>query len=117
MLLPGPRVHADGKKHIKLSGKWNAFVNMVPCDEEGNVVEGQEPTRMWTCNEKPKGDYYTFTNFAHQLNGCEGMREPLPSDSRWVVLVGCIQTGSRNRVESGCEVGLRSPSMGHSLLG
>jgi hypothetical protein len=56
---------------------------MVPCDSEGNPVVDAEPTRMWTCNAKPKGDYYSFTEFAHKLNACEaGMREPLPSDSR-----------------------------------
>ena len=59
---------------------------MAPCDADGNVSVDVEPARMWTCADKPKGDYYSFTQFAHRLNGVDaGMREPLASDSRWVV--------------------------------
>lgn len=74
----------DGKKQFKLTGKWNEYCDMVKCDEEGNVAADATVTRMWTCNEKPKGDYYTFTNFAHMLNSSDGIRVPLPSDSRSV---------------------------------
>ncbi len=73
---------AEGVKRIKLSGKWNSHCDMVPCDAEGNALPDAEPKRLWTCNEKPKGDYYTFTNYAHQLNSSKGVRKPLPSDSR-----------------------------------
>uniref|UniRef100_A0A7S0RQA2 Oxysterol-binding protein n=1 Tax=Chlamydomonas leiostraca TaxID=1034604 RepID=A0A7S0RQA2_9CHLO len=72
----------DGKKHIKLTGKWNEYCDMVKCDAEGNVPADATPTRLWTCNEKPKNDYYSFTNFAHKLNSSDGIRVPLPSDSR-----------------------------------
>jgi len=72
----------DDKKRIKLSGKWNAYCDMVPCDEEGNPVPDAQLKRLWTCTEKPKGDYYSFTQFAHKLNECGGIRTPLPSDSR-----------------------------------
>ncbi len=63
-------------------GKWSEHCDMVKCDAQGNPLQGAAPTRMWTCNEKPKGDYYSFTQFAHKLNGCEGLCVPLPSDSR-----------------------------------
>ena len=33
------------------------------------------------CTPKPEDDPYSFTQFAHTLNSCEGVN-PLPSDSR-----------------------------------
>jgi hypothetical protein len=72
----------NGVKRIKLFGKWNAFCDMVPCSEGGEAIPDQDPVRMWTCSEKPKGDYYSFTKFAHKLNRIDGARAPLPSDSR-----------------------------------
>lgn len=48
----------DGRKRMRLSGKWNAHCDGVPCDEAGNALPDKEPVRMWTCAEKPKGDYY-----------------------------------------------------------
>ncbi len=38
--------------------------------------------RLWTCADKPKGDYYSFTKYAHALNSSANVRKPLPSDSR-----------------------------------
>ncbi len=52
------------------------------CDEAGNPAPGAEPKRLWTCTPKPVNDYYSFTAFAHRLNSSEGIRKPLPSDSR-----------------------------------
>jgi hypothetical protein len=72
----------EGKKRIRMSGKWNDHCDMIPCDEAGEPLPKEKPTRMWTCNEKPAGDYYGFTYFAHKLNGCSEMKDPLPSDSR-----------------------------------
>lgn len=40
--------------------------------------------RLWTCEKRPANDYYSFTNFAHKCNSSEGIRVPLPSDSRCV---------------------------------
>ncbi|KAJ9527536.1 hypothetical protein QJQ45_025810 [Haematococcus lacustris] len=72
----------EGRKHIKLSGKWNQYCDMVPCDAEGGPLEGAESTRLWTCAPKPANDYYSFTHFAHLLNKSDNIRTPLPSDSR-----------------------------------
>jgi hypothetical protein len=65
-----------------VSGKWNEYCEMVRCDAEGNPLPDAKVVRQWTCNPKPANDYYSFTHFAHKLNGCEGMFVPLPSDSR-----------------------------------
>lgn len=75
-------VDSAGKKVILLSGKWNSHCDMVPCDDSGAPLAGQQPTRMWTCTEKPKGDYYSFSYFTHKISSSENIREPLPSDSR-----------------------------------
>ncbi|KAG1665285.1 hypothetical protein FOA52_015862 [Chlamydomonas sp. UWO 241] len=73
---------ADGAKKIKLFGKWNSHVDMLPCGLDGEPPVDAEPTRMWTCSPKPKGDYYGFTTFAHVVSSSEGIKEPLASDSR-----------------------------------
>eukprot|EP00798_Chlamydomonas_sp_ICE-L_P000467 gene467-1873_t len=65
---------SDGKKHIKLSGKWNEYCDMVPCDLDGEPVPDVMPRRLWTCTDKPAGDYYSFTKFAHTLSSCEGLK-------------------------------------------
>lgn len=72
----------DGVKRVKLSGKWSSHCDAVRCDEAGNPAPGAEPKRLWTCTPKPVNDYYSFTAFAHRLNSSEGIRKPLPSDSR-----------------------------------
>lgn len=72
----------DGKKRIRISGRWNAYCDKISCDEAGEPLPNEKPTRMWTCADKPVGDYYGFTNFAHKLNGCDDLNEPLLSDSR-----------------------------------
>ena len=78
-----PGTLAAGKKVILVSGKWNSHCDMVPCDDSGAPLAGKQPTRMWTCTEKPKGDYYSFSYFTHKISSAENIREPLPSDSRW----------------------------------
>lgn len=77
-----PCCHAEDKKHIYLSGKWNSHCDMVKCDLEGNPLPDMEPRRLWTCKEKPANDYYSFTNFAHFCNSSANIRTPLASDSR-----------------------------------
>lgn len=72
----------DGVKRVKLSGKWSSHCDAVRCDEAGNPAPGAETKRLWTCTPKPVNDYYSFTTFAHRLNSSEGIRKPLPSDSR-----------------------------------
>lgn len=73
---------ADGMKRLRLSGKWVSHCDSVPCNAEGEALEGAEPKRLWTCTPRPAGDYYGFTSFAHRLNSSEGIKVPLPSDSR-----------------------------------
>mmetsp|Transcript_11385 Transcript_11385/g.19976 ORF Transcript_11385/g.19976 Transcript_11385/m.19976 type:complete len:456 (-) Transcript_11385:826-2193(-) len=73
---------AEGVKQIMLSGKWNSYCDMVRCDAAGEPLPDVEPQRMWTCTEKPKGDYYSSTHYANKLNSSEGIKVPLPSDSR-----------------------------------
>lgn len=72
----------EGVKRVKLTGKWNSHCDMAVCDADGMVAPDVEPIRLWTCEAKPKGDYYSFTNYAHKLNSSEGIKTPLPSDSR-----------------------------------
>lgn len=40
------------------AGKWNSHCDIVRCDAEGEALVDVEPRRVWTNNEKPKGDYY-----------------------------------------------------------
>ena len=41
-------IHAkDGTKKIVLNGKWNSFLDMQRCDEEGNPLPDSEVKRMW----------------------------------------------------------------------
>ncbi|GLI60079.1 hypothetical protein VaNZ11_002110 [Volvox africanus] len=72
----------EGTKRVKLTGKWNQYVDAVRCDASGAPQAGAEVLRMWTCTPKPVNDYYSFTQFAHRLNSSEDIRAPLPSDSR-----------------------------------
>ena len=44
----------DGTKKIALSGKWNSHLDMQKCDEEGELMPGSEPQRLWTVSTKPK---------------------------------------------------------------
>lgn len=73
---------ADGTAVLALSGKWNSHLDCIKCDEEGDPLPDAKPLRLWTCKEKPEDDPYQFTFFAHELNSCKGIMEPLPSDSR-----------------------------------
>ncbi|KAG2436640.1 hypothetical protein HXX76_006168 [Chlamydomonas incerta] len=72
----------DGVKRVKLTGKWSQYADAVRCDPEGVPLPDEPVKRLWTCTAKPAGDYYSFTTFAHKLNSSEGIRAPLPSDSR-----------------------------------
>ncbi|PNG65296.1 Oxysterol-binding protein-related protein 3C, partial [Tetrabaena socialis] len=72
----------DGAKRVKLSGKWSQYADAVRCGPDGVPLPDAESKRLWTCTPKPAGDYYSFTAFAHRLNSSEGVRAPLPSDSR-----------------------------------
>ena len=41
-------IHAkDGTKKIALNGKWNSFLDMQVCDEDGNPAIGSEVKRLW----------------------------------------------------------------------
>jgi len=71
----------DGVPRILVSGLWNAHVDTVPCDGQGNALPGEEVKRLWTCTPKPE-DYYSFTTYAHKLNSSANIPLPLPSDSR-----------------------------------
>jgi hypothetical protein len=68
---------------VKLSGKWNKFVDAVRCDSEGNPIPDAPVKRLWECTPKPANDYYSFTQYAHKLNSSEGIRTPMASDSRY----------------------------------
>ncbi|EFJ40057.1 oxysterol binding protein [Volvox carteri f. nagariensis] len=72
----------EGNKRVMLTGKWNQYVDAVRCDFSDAPLPGAEVRRLWTCTPKPVSDYYSFTHFAHKLNSSEGIRTPLPSDSR-----------------------------------
>lgn len=73
---------ADGRNRIHLAGKWNSHCDMTPCGADGEPDAAIQPLRMWTCREKPEGDFYGFTHFAKAMNAVEGQLRPLPSDSR-----------------------------------
>ncbi len=72
---------ADGAKLLKLEGKWNSHLDMLPCDAAGAAAPDAPRTRLWTCRVRPAPDPYSFTHFAHELNACAGTN-PLASDSR-----------------------------------
>lgn len=79
--VSGHILSAEGKKVMALGGKWNDYLDAVRCDEEGDPLPDAEKLHLWKCNEKPEGDKYAFTHFAHKLMSSEGLN-PLPSDSR-----------------------------------
>eukprot|EP00775_Hariotina_reticulata_P003836 gene3836-4093_t len=53
--------------HGYMSGKWNSYVDLEPCNPDGSMIEGAEKRRLWTCADKPEGDMYGCTQFALQL--------------------------------------------------
>eukprot|EP00891_Asterochloris_glomerata_P007468 jgi/Astpho2/7468/Aster-02045 len=79
--IAGHVISEDGKKKVTLKGKWNSFLDMTRCDEEGEPLAGAETVRLWECKAKPADDKYGFSHFARMLNSGKGLR-PLPSDSR-----------------------------------
>lgn len=38
----------DGKKKIALVGKWDSYLDMQKCDEEGEALPSSELVRLWT---------------------------------------------------------------------
>ena len=42
----------DGKKKIALVGKWDSYLDMQKCDEEGEILPGSELIRLWTVRSK-----------------------------------------------------------------
>jgi len=80
-IISGTIKKEDGTPVYALEGKWNEYLNAVRCDEDGDPLPDAETLELWKCKEKPENDPYLFTQFAHELNSCEGVN-PLPSDSR-----------------------------------
>ncbi|DBA92841.1 hypothetical protein WJX77_001671 [Trebouxia sp. C0004] len=80
--ISGHVTDEEGKKRIALVGKWNSYLDMQKCDEEGTPLPGAQLVRLWTCSAKPdEADKYGFSNFARMLMSGKGLN-PLPSDSR-----------------------------------
>lgn len=77
---------STGKRKMRITGMWNSHCDCVPVDDQGG--EDVEPDevgpveRLWTCKDKPEGEYYGRTYFALRLGACSGIPEPLQSDSR-----------------------------------
>ena len=45
--IAGHVISEDGKKRVALKGKWNSFLDMTRCDEEGEPLAGAETVRLW----------------------------------------------------------------------
>lgn len=45
--IAGHVISEDGKKKVALKGKWNSFLDMTRCDEEGEPLAGAETVRLW----------------------------------------------------------------------
>ena len=41
----------EGKKKIILKGKWDSYLDMQKCDEEGAALPGAELVRLWTVSQ------------------------------------------------------------------
>jgi len=74
----------DGAKALKVSGKWNSFLDAVRCGADGEPAEGANVHHLWKATEKPAGDYYGMTHFARAMNRWPDTLEcvPMPTDSR-----------------------------------
>ena len=46
--ISGHVTDEEGKKRIALAGKWNEYLDMQKCDEEGTPLPGSELVRLWT---------------------------------------------------------------------
>ena len=46
--ISGHVTDEEGKKKIALVGKWNSYLDMQKCDEEGTPLPGSELVRLWT---------------------------------------------------------------------
>ena len=45
--IAGHVISEDGKKKVALKGKWNSFLDMTHCNEEGEPLAGAETVRLW----------------------------------------------------------------------
>ena len=45
--IAGHVISEDGKKKVALKGKWNSFLDMTRCNEEGEPLAGAETVRLW----------------------------------------------------------------------
>ena len=52
MQISGYIIDEDGKKRIALVGKWDSYLDMQKCDEEGELLPGSELIRLWTVRSK-----------------------------------------------------------------
>ena len=46
--ISGHVTDEEGKKRIALVGKWNSYLDMQKCDEEGTPLPGSDLVRLWT---------------------------------------------------------------------
>lgn len=73
----------QGNAKFAMSGKWNSYVDMAPCNPDGSAIPDAPVRRLWTCAEKPEEDHYGCTHFAWHLNSTQYLsKAPLASDSR-----------------------------------
>ncbi|WIA39040.1 hypothetical protein OEZ86_005186 [Tetradesmus obliquus] len=79
----GHVMDAEGNAKFAMSGKWNSYVDMAPCNPDGSAIPDAPARRLWTCAEKPEEDHYGCTHFAWHLNSTQYLsKAPLASDSR-----------------------------------
>ena len=60
MQISGHVTDEEGKKRIALVGKWNSYLDMQKCDEEGTPLPGAELVRLWTVSTLAR-QYYSQT--------------------------------------------------------
>ena len=51
MQINGHVTDEEGKKKIVLKGKWDSFLDMQKCNEEGEALPGAELIRLWTVSQ------------------------------------------------------------------
>jgi len=50
--ISGHVTDEEGKKRIALVGKWNSYLDMQKCDEEGTPLPGAQLVRLWTVHNQ-----------------------------------------------------------------
>ncbi len=86
----------------RLASQQCVIGTINPSAASGAVAMAVLACRLWTCQERPANDYYSFTNFAHKCNSSENIRVPLLSDSRWAsVSTGVVGAKADARASSG----------------